>query len=138
MKIKTITLLMFCLLYISPLHADYSGMNRALEVYTPPEYFSVALEFESENKESVIELYKNTSGVLSSIENIKLFYEKKLSKDHEIFFLSGIDNELFNRMADGSSDPEFVKKTVRKNIILPEIEVIAGLRNPAVLAAGKR
>lgn len=135
---KTITLFMFCLLYISPAYADYSKMNKALEDYTPPEYFFDVYEFETENRESAVELYKNTDDVLSSIENLKRFYEKKINEDREIPFLSGIDAGLFSKMANSSLDSEFVRKTVLKKIILQEIEVIAGLRNPAVLAAEKQ
>jgi len=135
---KTISLLIFCLVYISPLYADYSKMNQVLEDYTPPDYFSDALNFRLESQGSVVEQDKDSSGVLSSIENIKDFYEKKIGKSHEIIFLSGINANLFTRMANIASDSESVKKTIHKNIILQEIEVLAGLRNPGILAAKKQ
>ena len=135
---KTISFLMFCLVCISPLYADYSKMNQVKEDYTPPAYFSDALEFKLESQGSVIEADKNSSDVFSSIEKIKDFYIKKINKNHEILFLSDMDARLFTRMADISSDSKSVKKIIHKNIILQEIEVLAGLRNPGVLAARKQ
>jgi hypothetical protein len=143
MKIKIIIIpvfyiLTFYLLTISPLYAGYSKMNKVLKEYTPPEYFLTALEFESRVKDSYVEEDKNSSNILSSIENVQQSYEKKLSNGHEIIFLPGIENEIYNKLAGISADTESVKKIINKNLILHEIEVIAGIRNPGVLAAKKQ
>ena len=138
MNIKIMATLIVCLFYSTPLSADYSSLDKTLEDYTPPEYYTNSLKLKPERKDFVKEQNKTINNVFSRIKDLKLIYEKKISNDHDIFFLSGIDLETIKRFADISSDQKALKKIVNKNLKLDEIEIIAGLRNPAVLAAQKK
>lgn len=143
MKIKTAIMLAIGLFYISPLSADYSSMTRALENYTPPGYYTQALEFKAERldspvESSLVESNQENKAIFSRIKDLKQAYEKKISNGHEIFFLSDIGTQTFNRLADISSDPEAVRQIIHHQLNVQEIAVIAGLRNPAVLAAQKK
>lgn len=138
MKIKTASILIVCLFYISPLSADYSKLNKAIEDYTPPVYYTDSLEFKAKNTESGEELSTKIDAVSSQIEKLKQTYKDKINNDPENFFLSDIDTLTFNRLTDISEDQEAVQKIVSHHLNLNEIQIIAGLRNPAVLAAQKK
>ncbi|MBU0464721.1 MAG: TolC family protein [Proteobacteria bacterium] len=138
MKKKTAAVLIICLCYISPLSADYSRMNTELENYTPPVYYTDALEFKTRPSESTAKPDNPSDEAFSRIENLKQSYENTISYDHKIFFLPDYDKETFNRLTDISLDKEAVRKLVSHTLKLQEIEIIAGLRNPAILAAQKK
>ena len=138
MKNKTAAILVICLFYCSPLSADYSRMNTELENYTPPVYYTDALEFKAGPSESTAKPDTSVDEAFSRIENLKQSYENTISYDHKIFFLPDYDKETFKRLTDIASDPEAVRKLVSHTLRLHEIEIIAGLRNPAILAAQKK
>ncbi|WP_300458345.1 TolC family protein [Desulfobacula sp.] len=138
MKIKTAIILILCLFCISPLWADYDRLKDALQQYTPPEYFTDSLGFKTERLESPIEPDPGTDAVLSRIKTLKQGYEKKISTGHGPFFLCPMDTEMFNRLAVLSMDMEAVRQMVRHHLRLDEIEIVAGVRNPAVIGAQKK
>ncbi|CCK82388.1 TolC family protein [Desulfobacula toluolica] len=143
MKIKTAIMLTLGLFYMSPLYAEYSEMTRALENYTPPGYYTRALEFDEQRldssaESSPIDSSQDSEAVFFRIKDLKQAYEKKISNGHENFFLSDIDTKTFKRLAEIASDPEAVRQIINQKLNMHEIAVIAGLRNPAVLAAQKK
>jgi len=125
-------------LALSPLYADYSKMNETLENYTPPEYFKDSLNFKTQENRPDMTTGKNLTAVLVGIENMKLEYEKKISKGNEILFMSDFDSKLFSQLVKISQDKEAVKKIISYNLILDEIEILSALRNPAILSAQKK
>ncbi|MBU2628457.1 MAG: TolC family protein, partial [Proteobacteria bacterium] len=137
MKIKVAALLALCLFYGSPLSADYSKMNDAFNAYSPPVYYTDSLEVKAIGPESLAEPAVSLDAVFLEINALKKRYEKKTGDMHENFFLSGIDMATFNRLVDISLDQEAVWQIISHGLKLHEIEVIAGLRNPSVLAAQK-
>jgi len=138
MKNKTAAILIICLFYFSPLSADYSRLNTAIENYTPPVYYTDALEFKTGPSESTAKTDTSTDEAFSLIKNLKQNHDNNISHDNKIFFLPDDDKETFNRLADIASDQEVVIKLVSHNLKLQEIEIIAALRNPAILAAQKK
>ncbi len=131
-------ILFICLFYVSPLCADYSRMNTELKNYTPPVYYTDALTFKAGHAESAARPDDSSGEAFLQIENLKKGHENNISHDHEIFFLQDNDKKTFKRLADISSDSEAVRKLVSHTLRLQEIEIIAGLRNPAILAAQKK
>jgi len=125
-------------LVLSPLSADYSKMNETLENYTPPEYFKDSLNLKIQEENSRMTAGKNLTAVLSGIEAMKLEYEKKISKDNEILFISDLDSKLFSKLVKISQDTEAVKRTISHKLVLDEIEILSALRNPAILSAQKK
>jgi len=138
MKNKHTAILIICLFIVSPLYADYSGMNEALENYTPPAYYTDALNFKKDPSESTAKPDKLSDEAFVRIEKLKQQHENNINYDHEIFFLPEHDTKTIARMADIASDPEAVRKLVSHTLRLQEIEIIAALRNPAILAAQKK
>ena len=136
MKIKASFIFIFCLFYISPLSADYSGMNDAFENYAPPEYYTDYLEHESLDIPTKPELVSGS--VLSRIKDLKLEYVKKMGTGHEIPFIPGTETETLNTMFELSQDKKAVMQRVSSGLKLDEIEILAALRNPGVLAAKKK
>jgi len=125
-------------LALSPLHADYSKMNENLKNYLPPEYFKESLNFKHKKDSKGVTTKEKTTAVLAGIEIMKLSFEKKLGKDNAILFLSDVDLKLLSKLIKISQDKEAVKKTIRHNLILSEIEILTALRNPAILSAQKK
>jgi len=138
MKNKIIAILIIGLFTVSPLFADYSGMNEALENYTAPVYYTDALNFKTGPAESIARPDKLADESFSRIKNLKYQYENNINNDSEIFFLPEYDKKTIARLADIDSDPEVVKKLVSHTLKLKEIEIIAAIRNPAILAARKK
>lgn len=137
MKTKSIILIFLCFFYASPLLADYSKMNQALENYTPPEYYQDALEKKTDTR-TLIQPDRLSGSVLSQIKDLKLELEKNTGRHIEISFLKDIDPVIFRRLAGIAFDQEAVSRVVKEKIKLNEIEILTGLRNPAVLAAQKK
>lgn len=123
---------------VSPLYADYLEMNEALEKYIPPEYVNDSLKFKTEGNKLDMAADKNLRDVLSAIETMKLSFEKKIGKKNNILFLSNVDSKLFSRLEKISQDNEAVRKRISHRLVLDEIEILAGLRNPAILSAQKK
>ena len=138
MKIKTAALVIICLMNVSPLFADYSSMNETIKNYTPPEFYTDSLKFKAEDTGPELSSKLETDPVSSEIKTLKQTYEKKISNGHGIYFLQDSDTELFKRIAAMASDQKAVKAVLGRNIKLNEIEIMAGLRNPAILAAHKK
>ncbi len=133
-----LSFLVLSTLALSPLYADYSKMNEDLENYTPPEYFNDSLNFETQENRPHMTTGKNLTAVSAGIETMKHAYEKQISKDNKILFISNLDSKLFSRLLKISQDKEAVKKIIRYNLILDEIEILSALRNPAILSAQKK
>ncbi|WP_457551460.1 TolC family protein [Desulfobacula sp.] len=143
MKIKPSVILFLIVLAVivsimSPLSADYIKMNEDLENYTAPEYFNDSLKFKTEGNKPDMTAGKNLPDVLAAIETMKLAFEKKIGKDRDIRFLSTVDSNLFSRLEKISQDNEAVRKKISQRLVLDEIEILAGLRNPAILSAQKK
>lgn len=136
MKVKAIIILFMGLFCISSVHADYSDMNKTLEGYTPPPYYSDALTFEIETSPGTAENLENSvDPLLSEIKHLKESYDIAMDSDHEISFISASDSRMVRKIADIVSDQAAVQQYINQNISLPELEIITGMRNPAVLAA---
>ena len=138
MKKKIAAILIICLFYISPLHADYSSMNKAWENYTPPEYYTHSLAFKASPSESTVRSDNKVDAVFSQITILKQHHEKSIQTSHKIFFLSDQDTETFKRLTDIASDQEKVARLVKDHLSLPQIQIIAGIRNPSILEAQKK
>ncbi len=138
MKTKITAIFIIFLFYTSPLLADYSKMNEAFQEYTPPEYYINSLEQKSANKMSVDKTDEPKSLINFQIEDLKAKYNEKINENHEISFLSIVNQEAYNELAEISLDTETVKQRVSNSLNLQEIEIFVSLRNPAVLAAKKK
>lgn len=125
-------------LALSPLYADYSKMNGDLENYSPPEYFKDSLNFKIQEERPGMAAGKNMTTVFAGIEAMKHTYEKQISKDNKILFISNLDSKLFSRLVKISQDKEAVERIISHNLVLDEIEILSALRNPAILSAQKK
>jgi cobalt-zinc-cadmium efflux system outer membrane protein len=138
MKTNITAIFIICLFYTSPLLADYSKMNEAFQEYKPPEYYTNSLEQKSANKTFVDKTDEPTGLIYSQIKDLKAKYNEKINESHEISFLSIVNQEAYNELAEISLDTETVKQRVSNSLNLKEIEIFVSLRNPAVLAAKKK
>lgn len=150
MKIKISTILALCLLGASPLFADYSKMNRAFEAYSPPEYYTHSLEQKSidqitdqttdktTDKTTDEKEAQSTELISSHIKRLKAKYNEKMNESRKVLFLAIKNQEAYEELEKISLDTKMVIQRVGKNLDLPEIEILASLRNPAVLSAKKK
>jgi len=143
MKTKPSTILFLIVLSVivpvmSPLSADYTKMHEDLENYTAPVYFNDSLKFKIEENKPDMAADKSLPDILAAIETMRLSFEKKISTGNHILFLSNIESALFSRLEKISQDNEAVRKRISQRLALDEIEILAGLRNPAILSSQKK
>lgn len=138
MILKISIILISGLIYVSPLSADYSEMIQAIENYRPPEYYTNSLRQESANDRSIGKADMYTDTFFLEIENLKLKYDRDIENDQKIAFISDVGITTFSQLSSIASDIEAAQRLFGNNLKLNEIEIIAALRNPAVLAAQKK
>lgn len=122
----------------SPLYADYSRMNNNLKNYTSPEYFQEAVNFKIKEHSDNTAADKRFTDVLSRIETMKFEYQKRISIDKEIMFMTDVDPKLFSRLVKIAQDKKAVKRIINQTLVLDEIEILSALRNPAILSVQKK
>ncbi|ACN13170.1 putative metal ion efflux outer membrane family protein (TolC-like) [Desulforapulum autotrophicum HRM2] len=141
---KIITgLIIFCVLPLYPLYADYDGMKRDLEEYTPDQFFFTPLEDKG---------ISGTTGAGASIaaapevSRIKLLeetypektYQEESQELNRLLFASDLPPKAFSDISQTGNDREAAENRIKKTIVLKEIQLMAALRNPAILAAQKK
>ena len=138
MKIKNTVTFIVCLFYTSPLLANYSNMNDSFQKYAPPKYYTNSLEQKAASKTFFDKVDEHTSSIVSQIKALKKKYREEINESHENYFLSVVNREAYDEIAEISLDTESVKQKVSRHLNLQELEIISSLRNPAVLAAKRK
>ena len=138
MKIKPALILALGLLCPAPVSADYPGLIRDLETYTPPVYYTDSLGQTPGKTIFVQDPERMPDLILSHIEKLKHELGKTIAPETRIAFLSGADRTAFLKLAKISLDTRKTSRAVKDRLRLEEIEAFAVLRNPAVLAAQKK
>lgn len=138
MKTKLSLIFIILTTYTSFVYGNYDNMHESLEKYQPPLYFTESLKFKEIENNFYLKSDKDLSPLIASIEKLKLDFENRIKKDRKIEFLSDYDNKLFQHLLTTSDSIKAIKKLVKKKFSLEEIEIIAALRNPAILAAQKK
>ena len=137
---KTKLSLIFIIFFISTsfVYADYDNMYESLEEYKPPVYFTQSLNLREEENNLYSKPDNDLSPLVATIEKLKIDHENRMKKERQIEFLSDYDNKLFKHLLTTSDSAGAVIKLVKKQFFLKEIEILAALRNPAILAAQKK
>jgi outer membrane protein, heavy metal efflux system len=135
MKLKIMVFLIFSLIYVSSLSADYSEMNQSIENYSPPGFYTDVLEQNRINEKNIKPPSVISDEVLSKIKGLKINSDNATKTDQKIDFLPAVDAKIFDTLSSMSFNKEDVEKRIGSKLKLNEIEIIAGLRNPAVLAS---
>ncbi len=135
---KSIIIFIGSLFWVSPLFADYSQMNQDLENYSPPVNFISPIEVASLENKNVYDFESLDKKTIEKIENLKFEYEKEIIENRTIDFLSNTDPKILEKITRVVNDQKIVKNFVARNLRLNELEILAALRNPSVLAAQKK
>jgi outer membrane protein, heavy metal efflux system len=138
MRTNITVIFIICLFYTSPLFADYSKMNKVFREYIPPVYYTTSLEQKSANKAPVDEIDEPTGYIYWQINDLKTKFNEEINASHENSFLSIVNQEAYEELAQISLDTKMVTQRVGDRLDLQEIEIFVSLRNPAVLAAKKK
>ncbi len=137
---KTKLSLIFIIFFIctSFVYANYDDMYESLEEYKPPAYFTLSLNLREEESNLSPKPDNDLSPLEATIEKLKIDHGNKIKKERQIEFLSDYDNKLFKHLLTTSDSADAVTELVKKQFSLEEIEILAALRNPAILAAQKK
>lgn len=132
-------ILWWVIIFASPAYSDYSSLNKAFDAYELPRHTAdsptaaTAMRNPEENTQKMLSDKINTT-----IEKLKADQESRLDKQPGIPFLKVGDNETFSEFFLLSRDENRVAQTIKHKVVLSQIEIMAALRNPAILSAKKR
>lgn len=135
---KTICILILSMMFVSPLYADYDRMRKELENYTPPESFTILVNSATLKEKKISEDPEKTAPVMSEIKGLKKAYERKVSNTDQSLVEIGLNKKILARMSAVASDSKTARERIQHKVILEEIQALAALRNPSILAAREK
>ncbi|MEN8211981.1 MAG: TolC family protein [Thermodesulfobacteriota bacterium] len=138
MKTKLSLIFIIFFTYTSSVFGNNDNRYESLEKYQPPLYFTESLNFKERENNLYSKPDNDLSSLAATIEKLKINHENSIKKERGIEFLSDYDNKLFKHLVTISNNTDAVKKLVKNRFSLEEIEILAALRNPAILAAQKK
>jgi len=142
----------FCQLFPAVSLADYAQMNKALNDYRPPDFFYRLMETEKKpllltdpakdsNPANLQIKDQVSSKIQDRIQALKNSHDNELDIN-TIPFLSDLDTRLYTKLKDKTTNLPaiggFIGGLIGNEVMLEEIEILAALVNPGVLAAQKQ
>ena len=127
------------LVFASPAYSDYALLNKAFDTYTLPKQ-TIPREVPEPGAlpsgTDPGEIAKNK--LTAVVEKLKADHVNRLNTFTSIRFLNLVDTKVLTDFIQLSKDDTQVEYTIKDRVVLSQIEILAALRNPAILAARKK
>ncbi len=133
--------LLFILFFPGLAFANYARMNKEIQNYTPPDFFTKFVEPKTKETHILKEIKLDLNSTGFQIQALKKVQENILDTK-AVLFLSDYDPVLYKKLGDltnnFSTDSSGIITWIGRKLVLKEIEILTALVNPGVIAAQKK